>query len=186
MLWRYVLRLTPSRVLHEALYRKRDRFGYVFMRDWDEAIKGYAIKQQGFGFAAAEARKVRPNASLVSTAAQYGVEIARHVSSFHIASNVNFLGRQTFQTSQIRDAARLFAENEGLRRQMAGLLTKWDLGLTDVLVRELELPGADGKVIRLGQLSAFTRLVTEQLLTCHWNTSRADLSQLMCCFRVYS
>lgn len=146
--WRYKLRATPQRVLHESLYRKRDRFGYVFLRDWDNATDSYVIKQQGFGLAATEARKVRPNASLISTAAQYGVELASYLLSFRLATNVNVMGRQTFQTGHIRPATQFFAENDNLRKQMADLLTKWDLGLSDVSVRELEIPASEGKVTK--------------------------------------
>ncbi|MFO1225490.1 AAA family ATPase [Roseateles sp.] len=40
--WRYVLRLTPQRVLHEALYLKRtSQFSYVFVRDWLGGEEGY-------------------------------------------------------------------------------------------------------------------------------------------------
>lgn len=149
VLWRYVLRLTLERVWHEALYRKRDRFGYVFLRDWDPTTQSYVIKQQGFGFAATEARKVRPNASLISTAAQYGVAVAQHVASFGLMSNINFRGREAFQVSQIHPAAKIFADNENLRNQMIRLLTHWDLGLSDVLIREIEYPTSDGQFIKL-------------------------------------
>lgn len=56
-LWRYVLRCTPQRVLHEALYQKRDRFSYVFVRDWNAEAKNYTVKQQDFGLASQEAKK---------------------------------------------------------------------------------------------------------------------------------
>src|SRR3990167_6387538 len=40
-LWRYTLRCTPQRVLHEALYVKHERMRYVFVREWNEAVRGY-------------------------------------------------------------------------------------------------------------------------------------------------
>jgi len=65
--WRYTLRTTRDRVLHEALYRKGtepgERFSYVFVRESEG--KSYAVKQQGFGLADSEAAKVRPNVSLI-------------------------------------------------------------------------------------------------------------------------
>jgi len=143
--WRYVLAVTEKHVVHEALYRKKERFGYVFVRDWDESSQTYSIKQQGFGLAPNEARKVRPNASLISTALQYGVELAKHITSFNLESNVTFMGRMGFQMSQLHLAAQFFAAHEPLRGQMAGLLRRWDLGLSDVVVRELNLPAEDGK-----------------------------------------
>lgn len=148
VLWRYVLHLTRERVLHEALYRKKERFAYVFLRDWEESKKAYSIKQQGFGLAPAEARKVRPNASLISTAAQYGVETAQHVTNFTLISNLTPMGRQNFDYSQIGLAANTFATNEGLRSQMSTLLTSWDLGLSDVQLRELEIPSANGALTK--------------------------------------
>src|SRR5690606_23609624 len=92
-LWRYVLRCTPERVLHEALYVKRERFGYVFVRDWEESSSSYSVKQQDFGMAAQEHRKVRPNASSISTAAPDGVELAQKMASAPVLTNVNILGR---------------------------------------------------------------------------------------------
>ncbi len=148
VLWRYVLHLTRERVLHEALYRKKERFAYVFLRDWDDSKKAYAIKQQGFGLAPAEARKVRPNASLISTAVQYGVETAQHVTNFRLISNLTPMGRQNFDYSQITLAANTFAADEGLRSQMATLLSRWDLGLSDVQLRELEIPSASGALTK--------------------------------------
>src|SRR3989338_7981572 len=38
-LWRYELQCTRERVLFEALYQKRERFGYVFVREWDNKKK---------------------------------------------------------------------------------------------------------------------------------------------------
>ncbi len=146
--WRYALRVTQKRVLHEGLYRKRERFGYVFLRDWDEATESYVVKQQGFGLASAEARKVRPNASLISTAAQYGVEVAQRLASFNLVTNVTFIGRTNYQISHIHPATQLFAANDSLRKQMARLLTRWDLGLSDVLLREIEVTTPAGEIVK--------------------------------------
>jgi hypothetical protein len=145
VLWKYVVLLTRQRVLHEALYRKHERFRYVFIRDWNEQTEQYDIKQQGFGFSAGEARKVRPNASLISTAAQYGVELAQRLASFNLVSNVTFFGRHAFQPLHIRPATRFFASNEDLRKRMVALLTRWDLGLSDVQIREIETTAEDGE-----------------------------------------
>ena len=57
-LWRYVLRVTRERVLHEALYQMKERFTYVFVRDWVPASDDYRVKQQDFDFAPREARRV--------------------------------------------------------------------------------------------------------------------------------
>ena len=136
-LWRYVLRCTPQRVLHEALYQKRERFNYVFVRDWDAASNSYTIKQQDFGFAPAEARKVRPNASLISTAAQYGVPLAARMAATYVISNVNVLGRLTLDENAVLSAAAHFAVRPAQASRMSALLASWDLGLTGVDLKEV-------------------------------------------------
>ena len=142
-LWRYVLRLTPERVLHEAVYRranrKRAKFSYLFERDWDEAAKQYVIKQDDdFDLSPAEAKKVRQNASLISTAAQYGVQVAQRLVGANVASNIMQVGRidpnRGFQNASI-----FFHENSALKQQMETLLRDLDFGLSGVEIRKQDL-----------------------------------------------
>lgn len=149
-LWRYVLRLTPQRVLHESLYQRRQgRFSYVFVRDWLADEQAYAIKQQDFGFSLAEARKVRPNASLIATAAQYGVPLAQMLSRAHVQTNIVNTGRLVFRAdNDLPRAASHFSTNAEQRAAMVRLLQSWDLGLSGVELRELSQQRADGEVSR--------------------------------------
>lgn len=144
--WRYVLRLTPQRVLHEALYLKRtSQFSYVFVRDWLGGEAGYAVKQQDFGLAPSEARKVRANASLISTAAQYGVELAQYLTRINLQTNVVATGRLGFRAeNDLPTAARHFSLHAAQAAEMSRLLQAWDLGLSDVELRELTHSQADG------------------------------------------
>lgn len=144
-LMRYTLRCTQERVLHEALYARHERMRYVFVREWNEATQAYDIKQQDFGFAPSEARKVRPNASLIATAAQYGVPLAQRLAGSQIWSNIHQYGRMVNDANQLIHAATHFAGEESQRQQLVGLLSAWDLGLSDVQVRELETAQPDGK-----------------------------------------
>jgi hypothetical protein len=143
-LMRYSLRCTPERVLHEALYARHERMRYVFVREWNAATQGYDIKQQDFGFAPAEARKVRPNASLVATAAQYGVPLALRLTTSRVTSNIHQLGRIVNDARQLTAAAKHFAANEAQRQQLVRLLSAWDLGLSDVQLREPDSVLPDG------------------------------------------
>lgn len=136
-LWRYVLRCTPERVLHEALYQKRERFGYVFVRNWDAASNTYLVKQQDFGLAPQEARKVRPNVSLIAWAAQFGVPLAVRIASSRINTNVNVLGRVTLGSQGVQMAAQHFSSHPDQRKRMEQLLSAWDLGLSGVELMEL-------------------------------------------------
>lgn len=142
-LWRYELKATPERVLHEAVYkrpnRKSAKFSYVFVREWNEAEKEYAIKQEGFSLNPAEAKKVRPNASLISTAAQYGVEIAQHLIGAHVATNIMQVGRVDPGIGFL-NASIFFFENAALKKQMETLLRDLDFGLSGVEIRKLDFP----------------------------------------------
>ena len=136
-LWRYALRCTPQRVLHEALYQKRERFGYVFIRDWDEATNSYLVKQQDFGLAPQEARKVRQNVSLIAWAAQFGVPLAVRMTNSQVSTNVNVLGRVPMGSQDVQVAAQHFASRPQQRKRMEQLLSAWDLGLSGVELMEL-------------------------------------------------
>ena len=139
-LWRYVLRCSPERVLHEALYQKRERFGYVFVRDWDSATHNYAVKQQDFGLAASEARKVRPNVSLISWAAQFGVPLAMRMAAHYVTTNVNVLGRMPMGEQALLVATQHFFSHPDQRQRMDKLLSSWDLGLSSVDLHEIVVP----------------------------------------------
>ena len=134
--WRYVLRCTSQRVLHEALYQKRERFGYVFVRDWDANSESYVVKQQDFGLPAQEARKVRPNVSLIAWAAQFGVPLAQRMAENYVITNVNVLGRISMDELAIQVAAQHFQTHPEQRERMNALLSNWDLGLSGVELRE--------------------------------------------------
>ncbi|MGH2507254.1 MAG: AAA family ATPase [Ktedonobacteraceae bacterium] len=158
-IWMYVLRAMPNRVLHEAVYKKDKRkyasYSYVFVRDWDEGSQQYLIKQQGFDFNPTEAKKVRPNASLISTAAQYGVEVAKRLASANVATNISVKGRlppEPFTAS----ASKFFYEDNTLRAQMEGLLRSWDLGLSGLEIRKVDLPLPDNLKVSGGASSAST------------------------------
>lgn len=145
-LWRYVLKLSPDHVLHEAVYRKPNKkgakFSYLFVREWDESEKEYSVKQEGFGLNPVEAKKVRPNASLISTAAQYGVEAARHLMGTSVSSNLLQFGRLSPEVASAH-ASIFFNGDKALKEKMESLLHDWDLGLSGVVIREVDFPSRD-------------------------------------------
>ncbi len=141
--WRYVLRASPHQVQHEALYRKGtqngERYGYVFMRDWNGT--GYDVKQQGFGLSDAEAVKVRPNVSLVSWGRQYGAEVAAKVADSFLTTNITMMGRRPTTVDTLQAAAEFFSVEGPQQQQMRMLLKSWDLGLADVRLQQIDSPG---------------------------------------------
>lgn len=142
--WKYVLHADENKVFYEALFRKGVRFSYVFKRTLATDGISYDIQQQGFGFSAAEAKKVRPNASLIATAAQYGVEVATHLTNYLLTSNVRVTGRAPYGADDVEFASEIFGKDESLRNKMAALLTQWDLGLSNVNVEEIEYNDSNG------------------------------------------
>lgn len=144
--WRYRLVVSKDRVQHESLYSKQSRaFSYVFTRDWNPESKSYVVKQQHFGMLQKEAEKVRENASLISTAAQYDVDLALKIISANVLSNVDGLGRQALDHDQIMLASEFYAQNADIRGQMAALLHQWDFGLSDVRVEKHTVTRESGK-----------------------------------------
>lgn len=140
-LYRYALAVGRERVLAESLRIKTSRlFSTLFERRWNADLGEEDIVQRGFGLPVKQAQKVKPLASLISTAEQFGVEVAQHiVQALHRrCSNVSALGRQAFQGApDVLGAATFFANQEALRIHMATLLQQWDFGLSDVRLEVL-------------------------------------------------
>lgn len=142
-IWKYVLKATKKRVIHEALYQKVKRFNYVFVRDWNG--KSYDIKQQNFALNKEEAMKVRQNASLLSTASQYGVDVFGHKAFASFVFNLDIFGRDKFFTHDIFSAAESYHHNSASMDLMTKFLTAWDLGLSDLSVEEEEITLQNGQ-----------------------------------------
>ena len=135
--YRYSLVINPQRVMHESLHIKTSKFfSFIFRRDWSEADTAYNIRQQNFGFAVSEAEKVRPNASLVATAAQYNVpsalELVNYFTTFY--TNVGHGGRVRFELREMFETAEYFHGRPALRSQMSDILSSLDLGLAEVII----------------------------------------------------
>ena len=145
-LWRYQLVASGERVYHESLHVKHTRaYSYVFVRDWDETTGTYVVKQQGFGLLAKEAQRVRENASLISTAAQYKVDLALTLVSANVLTNISELGRQTINHDEVFRVAAYYAQHEPIRNHMSALLRNWDLGLADIWLEERSVTRQTGQ-----------------------------------------
>ena len=137
--WRYRVVLTAKRVLEESLHRKTSsQFSYVFVRKWVQASKGYEFKQKkSFGLKAAEVIDARRNASVLSIAAQYGVDVATKLSRFEITSNIDFAGRVVNDSHYISQLGGYYHQNPDYRKRMESLLRRWDLGFQRVEFEEV-------------------------------------------------
>ncbi len=136
-LYRYLLVINATRVVHESLHHKTSKFfSFVFRRDWSAPDSTYAIRQQNFGLAAREAEKVRQNASLIATAAQYNVPLALELMGYFMQfhSNVAHGGRIHFEVGAVFESTEFFHGRPALRAQMSEFLKTLDLGLAEVVI----------------------------------------------------
>lgn len=144
-LYRYRVLLTPERVYQESLHVRQQRsFAYLFTRLWNPGEGHYDIKIQNFGLTHKEAAKVRPNASLISTAAQFDIALAQRLTQLNISANVNVLGRQSVDHSRLFSVAGIYAQDDALRQRMSRILAAWDLGLSDVRIEKGQINHPDG------------------------------------------
>ena len=130
-LYRYRLIADDERVAHESLHRKtRTAFNYLFHRDLT-ASDDYTIRQKGFGFPQAQAKRVHPNTSIISTAAQYGVPSALEVTGYfqRISTNIAHIK----DADNLFDTAHFFHRHPKLLRKMAKFMSQVDLGLSNVM-----------------------------------------------------
>jgi hypothetical protein len=143
-LWRYELVCTRKRVLREALYhRPASKFRYVFVREYDEQAEGYVVRQQDFGLPDEAIVNLRPDVSLISWGAQYGVPMAQTMARPMVFSNVSYMGRLPTGDDLISSVARYYRDNPQQRAQMVRLLSSWDLGLSDVQIRDIPITDRD-------------------------------------------
>ena len=135
-LYKYALIATKERVLYEALFIKKTKFfSYLFKRVWNEKNNTYEVRQQGFGFATKEARKVRQNASFLSTALQYEVEESITITNaIRVLCNVGVEGKHHTYDNLLK-TANLFHKTPHLEKRVSDILCKMDLGLSKVFTK---------------------------------------------------
>jgi hypothetical protein len=147
-LLRYSLKATTAHVVSESLDRKlrRGQWNAIFRRERTSEGR-YRIEQDGFGMDQTQAENVRPNVSLISWAAQFGVAFAQRLTQFLLATNVNVAGRTIWPRDDNMGAlvTQFFAENEAMRVRMRDILAQWDLGLSDVEFQQMENVSSSGE-----------------------------------------
>lgn len=149
-LWRYRLSVTPRHVLTESLERKIRRGMWNSVFDRERTAEGkYKVTQDGFGLDQTQAEGVRPNVSLISWAVQFGVALAKELSTFIVVTNMNSGGRQWQPRDEaVVECVRYYAQRVPLQERMRNLLVQWDLGLSDVMFRQHEITDPNGETTK--------------------------------------
>ena len=135
--FRYALVINSQRVVHESLHHKTSKFfSFIFRRDWSVTDSTYEISQQNFGFASREAEKVRQNASLLATAAQYNVPLAKMLVNYFkgFRSNVIEIGRMHRKVEDLFQITDFYHDRPALWAQMSEILGDLDLGLAEISI----------------------------------------------------
>jgi AAA domain, putative AbiEii toxin, Type IV TA system len=146
-LWRYRLGITIRKVISESLERRtrRGQWHVVFDRTLASNDK-YNVTQHGFDLDQSQAESVRPNVSLISWAAQFGVPLAQRLASMRVLTNINYGGKVLLPREHVIDyCTQFYAQNEELQARMRSLIARLDLGLSDILFREHEVLDARGE-----------------------------------------
>ena len=140
--YRYELKVSENQVYREALYKKQTKsFSYLFRRDWNKASQQCDYSQQGFGFSKADAQRVAKHVSIISAAAQYGVDSALRLVDMAdtVQHNLNKLGRRYYGPSSLFQAAEFYSGHPAYMADMSKLLNEFDLGLEEVDILEREV-----------------------------------------------
>lgn len=145
--YRYELRLDAERVLREALHVYKERWNYIFVREWSGSQ--YNFKSQDFGDDAAKTPQ-RQNASFISTALLLENPVARRLDRFFggYYGNLCSLGRSEQHDPHIMNlfqTAEFFEEHPEHLNWVKRRLKNFDLGLDDIVLEKGRFIGPDGK-----------------------------------------
>ncbi|MFC1749618.1 ATP/GTP-binding protein [Pseudomonadota bacterium] len=147
--YRYRIKINKKQVVHESLHRKTSHlFSYIFVRDLEsnDGKPSYRYKQKGFGFPDSKAKKIRGNASLISVAHNYDVELASSFVKYFdkYSYNLNVSGRHHFHSGAVLESADFFGENRALFSRMEEMMCDFDLGLCSIDIDEVEAQDQQG------------------------------------------
>lgn len=143
---RYQLTLNAGQVVSEVLLsRTSSQFSYLFRRE--RAGDGFTFKQKGFPFPKAQAQRLRANTSLLAAAYSYDIKEARPFIEYfrRVVTNVSSRGRHHFQRHAVLGAAERYENASAIKARMVEVMRTFDLGLSDVTIRPLEVTTEDGK-----------------------------------------
>lgn len=163
----YELALTDRAVISEEIYRKVKKKTSILRREGDSLVSSITE------LAPLKAMKLRSNASVISTAKQYGLPQLDEVHEFftHIAGNVSFTGLLYEQYSLSGVAEELFNDDEK-RSFVVDFLKEIDAGISNFVVHEFEDPDpADPDKQKKTYVPFFEHGAPDKSLTWHTESS---------------
>ena len=150
-LFRYELELNEKRVLIESLYRKDQRFRYLFERQWNDANQNYDFKSQDIGPSKQVAQ--RENASFLSSAVLQEHAFAQYIAQYFkdCYVNIHFGGRMSNhdpEAMNILQAAKYYEKNPGCLKSAEHQLIAADLGISKIRIEEARYLDEEGQEVK--------------------------------------
>lgn len=150
-LYEYFISLNQDQIMDEKLrkYNKKTKQFYsLFKRVWDKEKKDYEYDLANF-ITSPQLKNVaekRKNASLISTAAQLDHELSNEITAYWqtLHSNVALMGKH-FHDEFMVEAAKFYFENPESKKMAEKLLTKFELGLTELRLDKHTLKSESSK-----------------------------------------
>lgn len=147
-LYRYELVISHQRVQSEALFRKDQRFRYLFERTWKPAQGDYEFKHQDIGPSKQVAQ--RENASFIASAVLQEHEFAKYISGYFKKCyvNVHLYGRMPThdpESTNIIKAADYFSKHEDYLNTAIRHIAFADTGITNIDLETYKFIDDDGK-----------------------------------------
>lgn len=129
--YRYELILTREEILTERIYRKLERTTLVIEREnnnFKKIINEYSDLK--------EIKKLRSNASIISTGNQYELKSISHIYSFFetITSNLYINAIHRFDQNIISIISRYYNNFQDVFEFVKNILRKCDLGIKDIII----------------------------------------------------
>lgn len=147
-LYRYELVISHQRVQSEALYRKDQRFRYLFERTWKPAQGDYEFKHQDIGPSKQVAQ--RENASFIASAVLQEHEFAKYISGYFKKCyvNVHLYGRMPThdpESANVIKATSYFSKHEDYLDAAIRHIAFADTGISDIDLEPFKFLDEEGK-----------------------------------------
>ena len=147
-LYRYELEISHQRVKSEALYRKDQRFRYLFERTWNMAAGDYDLKAQDIG--PTKQITQRENASFLASAVLQEHEFGKYISNYFKTCyiNVHILGRMPThdpESTNVLQASDYFSKNTGYLNNAISHLAHANTGISGIDLDPVKVMGPNGE-----------------------------------------
>lgn len=143
------LELNSKRILSEVLEnRKNKRLIKLYSRQYIASSDSYEFEAKNINLESDFIEKVRPNASIISTARQYNhpelTEVRNHWSSIFGKLRQPSFFEDDFIFLGFQDISQFYSEHKEYFQQTKELLKKADLGLSDIQIETKEREDSRG------------------------------------------